>query len=199
MTRPLPFDMLSPLRLDLTSLLLTMKDKNTEEEARRSPSKVVVEEMTKTCDEKAPQKKQHIMAVMKAVCKTPPTETRKKIVTVKKILELDKTQGTGNYCGAYGTTMADIDRIITEASSKKEVDVATFAKVSKQKDTTSKALALEAKKTRESSHKEKTFDLRHLGSPELSEEDLFELREFTIAGGYMPDSILFGGIDEEIL
>jgi hypothetical protein len=95
--------------------------------------------MTKTCDEKAPQKKRHIMAVMKAVCKTPSIKTRKKIVTVEKITELDKTQGTEDNCGVYGTTMVDIDSIIAEAPIKKEVDVATFAKVSKQKDTTSKA------------------------------------------------------------
>lgn len=33
----------------------------------------------------------------------------------------------------------------------------------------------------------------------MSEEDLSELREFAIAGVYNPNSILFGGLDEEIL
>jgi hypothetical protein len=41
--------------------------------------------------------------------------------------------------------------------------------------------------------------LRPLSGQELSEEDISELREFAIAGGYQPDSILFGGVDEEIL
>ena len=43
------------------------------------------------------------------------------------------------------------------------------------------------------------FDLRHLGSQQLSEEDKSELREFAISCGYQPGSILFGGVDEEIL
>jgi hypothetical protein len=45
----------------------------------------------------------------------------------------------------------------------------------------------------------KTFDLWHLGGQQLSKEDISELREFTIAGGYQPWSVLFGGVDEEIL
>jgi hypothetical protein len=43
------------------------------------------------------------------------------------------------------------------------------------------------------------LDLRHLGGQELSEEDISELKEFAIAGGYKPGSVLFGGVDEEIL
>jgi hypothetical protein len=43
------------------------------------------------------------------------------------------------------------------------------------------------------------LDLRHLGGQELSEEDISELKEFSIDGGYKPVSVLFGGIDEEIL
>jgi hypothetical protein len=46
---------------------------------------------------------------------------------------------------------------------------------------------------------EKDFDLRHLGGQELSEEDKSELKEFIISCGYQPGSILFGGVDEEIL
>jgi hypothetical protein len=43
------------------------------------------------------------------------------------------------------------------------------------------------------------LDLRHLGSQELSDEDISELKEFSIAGGYKSRSVLFGGVDEEIL
>jgi hypothetical protein len=46
---------------------------------------------------------------------------------------------------------------------------------------------------------DKELDLRHLGGQKLSEEDISKLKEFPIAGGYKPGSMLFGGIDEEIL
>jgi hypothetical protein len=47
------------------------------------------------------------------------------------------------------------------------------------------------KETGETSTEEKTFDMRHLGGQEITEE--------AIAGSYQPGSILFGGGDEEIL
>jgi hypothetical protein len=34
---------------------------------------------------------------------------------------------------------------------------------------------------------------------ELSDEDISELKEFALAGGYKPGSVLFGSVDEEIL
>jgi hypothetical protein len=43
------------------------------------------------------------------------------------------------------------------------------------------------------------LDLRHLGGQEMSDEDISELKEFTLAGEYKPRSVLFGGVDEEIL
>jgi hypothetical protein len=46
---------------------------------------------------------------------------------------------------------------------------------------------------------EKDFDLRHLGGQELSEEDASELKEFAMRCGYQPVSIIFVGVDEEIL
>jgi hypothetical protein len=46
---------------------------------------------------------------------------------------------------------------------------------------------------------ERDFDLWHLGGQELSEEDKLELKEFAISCGYQPWSLLFGGVDEEIL
>jgi hypothetical protein len=51
----------------------------------------------------------------------------------------------------------------------------------------------------DASSEEKDFDLRHLGSQELSEADREELREYGISCGYKPGSMLFGGVDEEIL
>jgi hypothetical protein len=46
---------------------------------------------------------------------------------------------------------------------------------------------------------DKDFDLRHLGGQELSEEDISELKEFAISCSFQLGSILFGGVDEEIL
>ena len=45
----------------------------------------------------------------------------------------------------------------------------------------------------------KGFDLRHLGGQELSEADKEELKEYGISCGYQSGSMLFGGVDEEIL
>jgi hypothetical protein len=43
------------------------------------------------------------------------------------------------------------------------------------------------------------LDLRHLGCQELSDKDISELKEFTLGGGYKLGSVLFGGVDGEIL
>jgi hypothetical protein len=51
----------------------------------------------------------------------------------------------------------------------------------------------------ETSSEGMNFDLWHLGGQQLFEEDKSELREFVISCGYQPGSILFGGVDEEIL
>jgi hypothetical protein len=42
------------------------------------------------------------------------------------------------------------------------------------------------------------FDLRHLDSQELSEEEKLELKEFTVSCGYQPGSLLLGGVYEQI-
>jgi hypothetical protein len=46
---------------------------------------------------------------------------------------------------------------------------------------------------------DRSYDLRHLGGQQLFDEDISELKEFAISGGYQPGSVLFGGVDEEIL
>jgi hypothetical protein len=55
------------------------------------------------------------------------------------------------------------------------------------------------KKVVDISSREKDFDLWHLGGQELSEADKEELKEYAISCGYHPGSLLFGGVDEEIL
>jgi hypothetical protein len=55
------------------------------------------------------------------------------------------------------------------------------------------------KRIEETSSKDMNFDLRQLGGQQRFEEDLSELKEFAIFCGYQPGSMLFGGVDEEIL
>jgi hypothetical protein len=62
-----------------------------------------------------------------------------------------------------------------------------------------KALASKVGKTEASWSKERGFNLWHLAGGELSAEDLSELRDFAIIGGYKPSAILFGGVDKKLL
>ena len=55
------------------------------------------------------------------------------------------------------------------------------------------------KKVVDTSSGEKDFHLRHLGGQELSDADKEELKDYEISCGYQPGSMLFGGVDEEIL
>lgn len=70
MTQPLHFSALSPLGSDLTSLLMTMKGKNVEEETTKASLDMIVEESTRTRTEDVPQKKRRIKIVMGAISKT---------------------------------------------------------------------------------------------------------------------------------
>jgi hypothetical protein len=65
--------------------------------------------------------------------------------------------------------------------------------------TSDRASALKMKEFEKASSEDIELDLRHLGGQELSKEDISELKEFAIAGGYKSGSVLFGGVDEEIL
>jgi hypothetical protein len=55
------------------------------------------------------------------------------------------------------------------------------------------------KRIEETSSENMNFDLRHLGDQQLPEEDISELKEFAISCGYQPGSMLFRGVDEEIV
>jgi hypothetical protein len=63
---------------------------------------------------------------------------------------------------------------------------------------TDKALTLKMKELKKASE-ETESDLQHLGGQGLSDEDISKLKEFSLARGYKPRSVLFGGVDEEIL
>jgi hypothetical protein len=161
MTEPISFTMLSPLRLDLTSLLQS-------------------KETAQTTEGKAEgQKKRRMMNVMQAIEQTLPPASAD-----KAIMPVDAEDATGAKTDNLATTMSEIDRLISDVVAEKDVAAAPSDK---------------GKRTEEISLEDKNFDLQHLGGQQLSEEDISELKEFAISCGYQPGSMLFGGVDEEIL
>jgi hypothetical protein len=73
--------------------------------------------------------------------------------------------------------MSEIDWPISDVAPEKDIAEVSTGKASEDTD----------------------LDLRHLGGQELSDEDIFELKEFALAGRYNPGSVLFGGVDKQIL
>jgi hypothetical protein len=136
-----------------------------------------------------------MMAVMKAIHKTPPPVSTKKIVASANIeantdAEADEAAPEAeNSGGPLGTTMSEIHRIIADVVPEKDM-----AEV-----TTDRASPLKMRELEGTSSEDMELNLRHLGGQELSKEDISELKEFTIAGGYKYGSVLFGGVDKEIL
>jgi hypothetical protein len=64
---------------------------------------------------------------------------------------------------------------------------------------TDKASTLKMKELKKASSEGLELDLRYLGGQELFDDDISELKEFAIAGGYKSGSVLFAGVDKEIL
>ena len=95
--------------------------------------------------------------------------------------------------GEAETTMSEIDRLVSDifADVTEETNVAAEETMATVPD--------KGKEIYNTPSDERDFDLRHLGSQELSEEDKLELKEFAISCGYQPGSLLFSGVDEEIL
>jgi hypothetical protein len=84
----------------------------------------------------------------------------------------------------FTTTLSEIDRLISDVVVEKEVVATASDKGKKIDETSSEGI---------------DFDLWHLGGQQLSEEDKLELKEFAISCGYQPGSMLFGGVDEEVV
>jgi hypothetical protein len=173
MTEPFPFVMLSPLGSDLTSLLQS-KEKGIKQSSEGRKTASV------TRGNARGQKKWRMMAIIKAIHKTPPlTSTEKIVVPANAEANTDaKADEVVLEAENIGTIMSEIDGIITDVAPEKDRAEVT---------------------TNRASSEEIELDLRHLGGQELSEEDISELKKFTIAGGYKSGSVLFGGVDEEIL
>jgi hypothetical protein len=119
-----------------------------------------------------------MMNVMQAIEQTLPLASAN-----KTIVHVDAEDTARAEADELATTISKIDRLISDAVAEKDV-AATPDK---------------GKRIEDASSEDKDFDLHHLGGQELPEEDKSELKEFAISRGYQPGSILFGGVDEEIL
>ena len=94
----------------------------------------------------------------------------------KDIAEAEANEATPE-AENLGTTMSEIDRLISDVAPEKDIAEVSTDKASEDIE----------------------LDLRHLGGQELSDEDISKFKEFVLAGGYKPRSVLFSGVDEEIL
>jgi hypothetical protein len=120
-----------------------------------------------------------MMNVMQAIEQTPPPAS-----TDKAIMPVNAEDIAGAKADNLATTMSEIDRLISDVVAEKDVAATPSDN---------------GKRIEETSSEDKNFDLRHLGDQQLSEEDISKLKEFAISCGYQPGSMLFGGVDEEIL
>jgi hypothetical protein len=120
-----------------------------------------------------------MMNILHAIEQTPPPSSADKTVKSTNVEAAVATEGED-----LTTTMSEIDKIISDVAVEKEVATEVSDK---------------GKKAKEISSEEADFDLRHLGGQQLSEEDMVELKDFAINCGYQPGSMLFGGVDEEVI
>jgi hypothetical protein len=139
-----------------------------------------------TAKEKAEgQKKRRIVNVMQAIERTLPLASASKMVTAASA-----EAETAAEAAKLATTMSGIDKLISDMVAEETVVTA---------EENMAAVPDKGKKVVDTFSGEKGFDLRHLGGQELSEADKEELKEYGISCGYQPGSMLFGGVDEEIL
>jgi hypothetical protein len=131
------------------------------------------------------QKKRRIVNVMQAIERTPRSASASRMVPAAS----DEAEATAK-AAKLVTTMSGIDKLISDMVAE---EIVVTAKENMA------AVPDKGKEVVDASSGEKGFDLRHLGGQELSEVDKEELREYGISCGYQPGSMLFGGVDEEIL
>jgi hypothetical protein len=127
-----------------------------------------------------------MMNVMQAIEQTPPPASAEKLIVS---VDAEDTAGAEANKATpkidnLATTMSEIDKLISDVVPEKNVVEASTVK---------------RKRTEETYSEDKNFDLPHLGAQQLSEEDMSELKKFAISCGYQSGSMLFGGVDEEIL
>jgi hypothetical protein len=118
-----------------------------------------------------------MMNILHAIEQTPPPASADKTVKSTDAEAVIATEGED-------LTATEIDKIISDVAVEKELATEVSDK---------------GKKTKEVSSEEADYDLRHLGGQQLSEEDAAKLKDFAINYGYQPRSMLFGGVDEEVI
>jgi hypothetical protein len=131
------------------------------------------------------QKERRIINMMQAIERTSPSASSSKMVTAASV-EAEAAVKAAKLV----TTMLGIDKLISDMVAE-ETNVAVEENMVVVPDI--------GKNVVETSSGEKDFDIRHLDGQELSEADKEELKEYGISYGYQPRSMLFGGVDEEIL
>ena len=110
MAAPLPFPVLSPPRSDLTSLLQPQK-KNVDGSAEAKADKNPLAPSGGNA-----QKKHQMMNVMRAILDTPPPAIQKEVTPA---VADEGPQQAENSGGPLGTTMSEIDRLITNVAPGK--------------------------------------------------------------------------------
>jgi hypothetical protein len=131
------------------------------------------------------QKKWRIVNVMQAIERTPPLASVSRMVPAASA-EAEAAAETANLV----STMSGIDKLISDMVVEETVATA---------EENMAAVPGKGKEVVDVSSKEKGFDLRRLGGQELSKADKEELKEYGISCGYQPGSMVFGGVDDEIL
>lgn len=179
MTESLPIKLLSPLGPELTKLL----------QKKDQPS--AIKKKTEG------QKRRRIVNVMQAIERTPPLALASRMVPVASAeaeaaaeAETAAEAAAATEAANLVSTMSGIDKLISDMVAEKAVATA---------EENVAMVPGKGKEVANTSSKEKEFDLRHLGGQELSEAEKEELEEYGKSCGYQPGSMLFGGVDEEIL
>jgi hypothetical protein len=115
---------------------------------------------------------------MQAIEQTSPSAS-----AAKAAMSVDTEDATRAEAEELTTTMLEFDKLILDLVAEENMAAAPD----------------KGKRIEDASSEDKDFDLQYLGGQELLEEDKSELKEFVISYCYQPGSILFGGVDEEIL
>ena len=104
----------------------------------------------------------------------PPPAFQKRIAPSAADEDTETPQQAESSGGLLGTTLSEIDRIIAGVEPERNIEGVIAPESSTSK----------GKKTEEASSEDRSFDLRHLGGQQLSKEDISELKEFVMSGGY---------------
>jgi hypothetical protein len=134
------------------------------------------------------QKKRKIVNIMQAIEQNPPSAS-----VAKAAIPTDAEDAGKVEAEELAATMLEVDRLLSDMVADVVVEEKNVAA-----EENMVAVPDEGKEIDSTPSDERDFDLRHLGSQELSEEDKLELKEFAIFCGYQPGSLLFGEVDEEI-